>query len=103
MAESTLAVPQGFRAAACSSGIKKSGKLDMALICADQPVECAGVFTTNKVVAAPVKLTESRVSHGLCQAILINRLVGTDQCHIQLAGLLDPRAACRGPEPLGNI
>ena len=72
MAESTLAVPQGFRAAACSSGIKKSGKLDMALICADQPVECAGVFTTNKVVAAPVKLTESRVSHGLCQAILIN-------------------------------
>jgi len=72
MTESTLAVPKGFRAAACSSGIKKSGKLDMALICADHPVECAGVFTTNKVVAAPVKLTGSRVSHGLCQAILIN-------------------------------
>jgi len=72
MTESTLTVPKGFRAAACSSGIKKSGKLDMALICADQPVECAGVFTTNKVVAAPVKLTESRVSQGLCQAILVN-------------------------------
>ena len=72
MAESTLAVPKGFRAAACSSGIKKSGKLDMALIFADQPVECAGVFTTNKVVAAPVRLTESRVRHGLCQAILVN-------------------------------
>lgn len=72
MAESTLAVPKGFRAAACSSGIKKSGKLDMALIVADQPVDCAGVFTTNKVVAAPVRLTESRVRQGLCQAILVN-------------------------------
>lgn len=72
MADSTLAVPKGFRAAACSSGIKKSGKLDMALIFADQPAECAGVFTTNKVVAAPVRLTESRVRHGLCQAILVN-------------------------------
>ncbi len=72
MAESILAIPRGFKAAACSSGIKKSGKLDLALICADKPVECAGVFTTNKVVAAPVKITESRVRQGLCQAILVN-------------------------------
>jgi glutamate N-acetyltransferase/amino-acid N-acetyltransferase len=72
MTESDFAVPKGFVAAACSSGIKKSGKLDLALICADKPVECAGVFTTNKVVAAPVKLTESRMRQGLCQAILIN-------------------------------
>ena len=72
MADSALAVPKGFLAAACSSGIKKSGKLDMALIFTDQPAECAGVFTTNKVVAAPVRLTESRVRHGLCQAILVN-------------------------------
>jgi glutamate N-acetyltransferase/amino-acid N-acetyltransferase len=72
MTESDFAVPKGFVAAVCSSGIKKSGKLDLALICADKPVECAGVFTTNKVVAAPVKLTESRMRQGLCQAILIN-------------------------------
>ena len=72
MAESVFAIPKGFKAAACSAGIKKSGKLDLALICADQPVECAGVFTTNKVVAAPVKITQSRVGQGLCQAILIN-------------------------------
>ncbi|MGD9019728.1 MAG: bifunctional glutamate N-acetyltransferase/amino-acid acetyltransferase ArgJ [Desulfuromonadales bacterium] len=72
MADSALAVPKGFLAAACSSGIKKSGKLDMALIFTEQPAECAGVFTTNKVVAAPVRLTESRVRHGLCQAILVN-------------------------------
>ena len=72
MAESTLTVPKGFLAAACSSGIKKSGKLDIALIFAEQPAECAGVFTTNRVVAAPVRLTESRVRQGLCQAILVN-------------------------------
>ncbi|MCK4508368.1 MAG: bifunctional glutamate N-acetyltransferase/amino-acid acetyltransferase ArgJ [Desulfuromonadales bacterium] len=72
MTESVLAIPKGFKAAAYSAGIKKSGKLDLALICADKPVECAGVFTTNKVVAAPVKITESRVRQGLCQAILIN-------------------------------
>lgn len=72
MAETVLAIPKGFKAAACSAGIKKSGKLDLALICADKPAECAGVFTTNKVVAAPVKVTESRVRQGLCQAILVN-------------------------------
>jgi glutamate N-acetyltransferase/amino-acid N-acetyltransferase len=72
MSESVFVVPRGFRAAAYSSGIKKSGKLDLALICADKPVDCAGVFTTNKVVAAPVKVTESRMRQGLCQAILVN-------------------------------
>ena len=72
MAESIFSVPKGFKTAAYSSGIKKSGKLDLALICADKPVECAGVFTTNKVVAAPVRITESRMRQGLCQAILVN-------------------------------
>lgn len=72
MTEAILAIPKGFKAAASSSGIKKSGKLDLALICADKPVECAGVFTTNKVVAAPVRITESRMRQGLCQAILVN-------------------------------
>ena len=72
MSETALAIPKGFKAAAISSGIKKSGKLDLALICAEQPVECAGVFTANKVVAAPVQITKSRVGQGLCQAILVN-------------------------------
>jgi len=72
MAESVFAFPKGFKAAAYSAGIKKSGKLDLALICADKPVECAGVFTTNKVVAAPVRVTASRMRQGLCQAILVN-------------------------------
>ncbi len=89
MTESAFAIPKGFKAAAYSSGIKKSGKLDLALICADKPVECAGVFTTNKVVAAPVKITESRVRQGLCQAILINS--GNANACTGASGLQDAR------------
>ncbi len=89
MAESVFAIPKGFKAAACSAGIKKSGKLDLALICADKPVECAGVFTTNKIVAAPVKITASRVSQGLCQAILVNS--GNANACTGATGLQDAR------------
>ncbi len=89
MSESTNNVPQGFRAAACSSGIKKSGKLDMALICAEQPVYCAGVFTRNQVLAAPVRLTQSRVRQGLCQAILVNS--GNANACTGERGLLDAK------------
>ncbi|HEY5674352.1 MAG TPA: bifunctional glutamate N-acetyltransferase/amino-acid acetyltransferase ArgJ [Malonomonas sp.] len=65
-------LPAGYRFAGVASGIKKSGKLDLALICTDQPAECAGVFTRNKVVAAPLLLTKPRIANGRCQAILVN-------------------------------
>ncbi len=65
-------IPVGYRFAGIASGIKKSGKLDMALICADDPAACAGVFTTNKVAAAPVLVSRPRVAGGRCQAVLIN-------------------------------
>ena len=65
-------LPKGFRYAARAAGIKKSGKPDLAIIVADQPVPCAGTFTTNRVVAAPVILTRERVRSGHCQAILVN-------------------------------
>ncbi|MDX9710143.1 MAG: bifunctional glutamate N-acetyltransferase/amino-acid acetyltransferase ArgJ [Trichloromonas sp.] len=62
----------GFRFAAGATGLKKSGRLDMALIVADKPAVCAGVFTTNKVVAAPVQISAPRIRQGRCQAILVN-------------------------------
>ncbi len=62
----------GFSFAACAAGIKKSGKLDLALIVSETPARCAGVYTTNKVVAAPVVLTSPRTRKGQCQAILVN-------------------------------
>lgn len=65
-------LPAGFRFAATASGIKKSDKLDLALICSDQPAACAGVFTLNKVIAAPLQLTKPRIAQGRCQAVLVN-------------------------------
>ena len=44
----------GFRTAATACGLKKDGALDLTLIVADAPCSAAGVFTTNRVKAAPV-------------------------------------------------
>ena len=65
-------IPAGFRFSGMASGIKKSGKLDLGLITSDLPANCAGVFTLNKVIAAPLLLTKPRIAGGKCQAILVN-------------------------------
>ena len=66
-----LLVP-GFRAAAVEAAIKKPGRLDLALIVADKPANAAGVFTTNKVKAAPVLFCQQRLRRRQAQAILVN-------------------------------
>lgn len=67
-----MTVPKGFRFAALASGIKKPGKLDMAMIVSDVPAACAGVFTRNRVVAAPVQISRKNLESKQCQAILVN-------------------------------
>jgi glutamate N-acetyltransferase/amino-acid N-acetyltransferase len=62
----------GFRAAAVEAAIKKPGRPDLALIVAARPAVAAGVFTTNKVKAAPVLLCRRRLRRGQAQAILVN-------------------------------
>ena len=64
--------PLGYRYAGAASGIKGNGKSDLALIVSDSPASCAGVFTRNRVVAAPLQVTKPRVATGKCQAILVN-------------------------------
>lgn len=63
---------KGFRLAGVSAGIKTNGTLDLALIAADHPVAAAGVFTRNRVRAAPVAISEKRLASGVCQALLVN-------------------------------
>ena len=82
-------LPLGFSYAALAAGIKKSGKPDLALIAADRPAVCAGTFTTNRVVAAPVVLTRERSRAGRCQAILINS--GNANACTGAQGLVDAR------------
>ena len=71
--------PKGFRAAGVACGIKRRGTgptppLDLAMIVAESPVSAAGVFTTNKAVAAPVVVTRDHLSRsgGRAQAVVIN-------------------------------
>jgi len=62
----------GFSYAAARGRIRDKDRLDIGLICSDAPANVAGVFTTNKVKAAPVVLDMERVADGRAQAILVN-------------------------------
>lgn len=64
--------PLGFSASAVAAAIKYEGRKDVAVLFADAPCAVAGVFTTNKVAAAPVLLDRQRVVSGQAQAVLIN-------------------------------
>ena len=65
--------PEGFRAAGISAGIKGMGRLDLAVVVAeDGPVPAAGVFTQNQAAAAPVLLSRRRLAGGRARAILLN-------------------------------
>src|SRR3954453_873944 len=67
-----LAVPNGFRAAAVKAGIKPSGGLDLAVLIADRPCAAAGVFTTNRVAAAPVQWCKGLLPSDAIRGIVIN-------------------------------
>ncbi|MFN3198364.1 MAG: bifunctional glutamate N-acetyltransferase/amino-acid acetyltransferase ArgJ [Bradymonadia bacterium] len=54
-------IPAGFRLSGLHCGIKKNGALDLGLIVCDSGTICAGVYTTNLVVAAPVVLSRTRL------------------------------------------
>lgn len=63
---------RGFRAAGVTAGMKPSGRPDLGLLVADEPVPTAGLFTTNAFAAAPVKLSRLRLARGVAQAVLVN-------------------------------
>jgi len=63
----------GFRAAGVKAGIKQSGQPDVAVVVNDGPSHAAaGVFTSNRVQAAPVIWTRQVVAGGLVRAVLLN-------------------------------
>ncbi|USI88511.1 bifunctional glutamate N-acetyltransferase/amino-acid acetyltransferase ArgJ [Rhodococcus pyridinivorans] len=65
--------PAGFRAAGIPAGIKVSGKQDLALVVNEGPeLTAAGVFTTNKVKAAPVLWSQQVLKSGSLRAVILN-------------------------------
>jgi glutamate N-acetyltransferase/amino-acid N-acetyltransferase len=77
----SITAPNGFLASGVFCDIKRLGtgkgsqkgnKPDLALIFSEKPATVAGMFTTNQVCAAPVKLCAARVRKGVAQAIVAN-------------------------------
>jgi len=64
--------PRGFSAGIAACGMKRSGKADLALFASDRPASAAGVFTTNRVVAAPVTVSRAQIQSGSARAIVTN-------------------------------
>jgi len=69
----SVTAPLGFRAAGVAAGLKQSGARDVAVVINDGPSRAAaGVFTTNRVKAAPVLWTRQVVEGGRVRAVLLN-------------------------------
>jgi glutamate N-acetyltransferase/amino-acid N-acetyltransferase len=69
--KNSIVVPRGFLTASCNCGIKRK-KLDLVLFFSEVPASCAGVFTTNRVKAAPVILSQKIVRRGFVRGIVAN-------------------------------
>lgn len=73
MSTTGVTAPKGFVAAATRAGIKPSGNPDLAVVVNEGPdFTAAGVFTRNKVFAAPVKVSREAVAGGQLQAVVFN-------------------------------
>lgn len=70
----TLTEVAGLRAAGVAAGIKPSGRPDVALLVADEAVSVAGVFTQNRLAAAPVALSRAHLEKtgGRMRALVVN-------------------------------
>ncbi len=69
----TVTSPLGFRAAGVAAGIKASGAADVAVVINDgASAAAAGVFTSNRVKAAPVLWTQQVLAGGVVRAVALN-------------------------------
>ena len=78
---------RGFQAAGISAGIKRSRKPDLALVAAERPAVAVGLFTRNRVQAAPVLISKSRLASARAHAVLMNS--GCANCMTGAAGMRD--------------
>ncbi|MGD0205435.1 MAG: bifunctional glutamate N-acetyltransferase/amino-acid acetyltransferase ArgJ [Dehalococcoidia bacterium] len=80
MSSEIVVIPQGgvtsvrgFLAGAVRAGIKENiDRLDLGILYSEQPCSAAGVFTSNRVKAAPILLCQKHLADGRAQAIVAN-------------------------------
>jgi len=80
-------LPKGFKASGIPAGIKKNGERDLGLIVSEKPADAAGVFTRNRIKAAPVLLDMERIQRHTCRAIIANS--GNANCCTADQGMRD--------------
>jgi glutamate N-acetyltransferase/amino-acid N-acetyltransferase len=69
----TVTTPKGFRASGVAAGLKSGGGPDIAVVVNDGPdVIAAGVFTGNRVKAAPVLWSQQVLKGGIVRAVVLN-------------------------------
>ncbi|MCA9406689.1 MAG: bifunctional glutamate N-acetyltransferase/amino-acid acetyltransferase ArgJ [Candidatus Omnitrophica bacterium] len=96
-----VTTPRGFKANGICCGIKRSGKLDLALITSDIPAAAAGVFTKNSIKAAPLIISQKHIKNGKAQAIICNS--GNANCFTGDFGLVYARRTTECVGELLNI
>lgn len=64
--------PKGFLASGIYAGIKRTEKPDLSIIYSERDAVAAGVFTTNKIKAAPVLVTQRQIKKGIARGVIIN-------------------------------
>lgn len=85
---------KGFLTAAVSCGIKSpdSDRLDLALVYSKTECVSAGTFTTNRVKAAPVKVSQAHLRKGDLRAVVVNS--GNANACTGVQGVKDAKAMC---------
>ncbi|HMK61680.1 MAG TPA: bifunctional glutamate N-acetyltransferase/amino-acid acetyltransferase ArgJ [Dissulfurispiraceae bacterium] len=86
-------VPKGFLFSAVEAAVKKPGRKDLALIYSEHEAKMAGMFTTNSVKAAPVKLDMGLIRQGKGRAIIVNS--GNANACTGRQGMKDAVEMCR--------
>jgi len=84
---------KGFSFSGVVSGLKKNNQKDLGLIYSEVPTSIAGVFTKNRVQAAPVLLDRERIKKGLCRAVIVNS--GSANCCTGDQGMKDAVSEAR--------
>jgi glutamate N-acetyltransferase/amino-acid N-acetyltransferase len=86
----SITAPKGFVAAGIHSGIRKNGRRDLALVRSLEPATGAGMFTANRVQAAPVVVSREHLELAEPQAVVVNSGVANAATGVQ--GIADARA-----------
>src|SRR5580704_13567250 len=106
----SIVAPKGFLASGVFCDIKRLGtgkgsqkgkKRDLALIVSETSATVAGMFTTNQVCAAPVKVCVERVKKGIAQAVVVNS--GNANACTGKQGLADAREMVSFTEQALNL